>query len=82
MSGYLLRNYFKGAKVFFSEFLEWSSGLDVVRFNEHLITYGEVWSQSRVFVSRGGVLCLCGRDGITELEVKFIEVYVKVLGSV
>ena len=34
-----------------------------------------------MFVSGGGILCLCHRDGITELEVEFIEVYDKILSS-
>ena len=64
-----MSNNYEGAEIFLQEFLGWSSGLDVVGLDEHLVTNGEGWSQSPVLVSRGGVVCLCGRDGVAELEV-------------
>ena len=82
MSEYpLLGNDFKRIKVFLCKLLGWSSGLNVIRLNEYLVPDGEVQSRSLTFVGGGRILCLCCRDGITELEVEFIEVYNKILGS-
>ena len=77
-----LGNDFKRTKVFFHKLLGWSSGSNVIRLDEYLISDREVWSQSLMFVSRGRISCLCCGDGITELEVEFIEVYGKISCSV
>ena len=45
-----LSNNFKRSEVFLRKFLRWSSGLDVVRLDKHLVPNDEVWGRSLAFV--------------------------------
>ena len=68
----------KGPRYFSASYL---GSLDVIRLNKYLISDGEVQGWSSTFISRGGILCLCCGDGITVLEVEFVEVYNKIFSS-
>ena len=56
-----LGDAFEGAKVFLHKLLRWSSSENVIRLNKYLIFDSEVWNESLMFVSGGGISCLSQR---------------------
>ena len=69
-----LSNNFERSEVLLHKFLRGSSGVNVVRLDNYLVSDDEVPRWSSAFVGRSQVLSLSCRDSLPELEMEFVEI--------